>query len=172
MRCVFPLPTLLPTTDCARRVDRNELAAAKGVLERVAIHHGVLVELVKERGGGEDDSAELSRLACWFFTLRMRDSWMQKNSMLEMMYQKAAAEPAARRDVQTGEELARALAGIGGDMLREKTYPLAIQWLQRAFGVLGSAEVMNLSDMGSELRMQTAHKLGNTLPPSLQRPGC
>lgn len=129
--------------------DKKEMEPTKGLLERLGQQHKNLLDLVAEKG-----LPPASKLTCTFFTLRMRDAWLQKSSLLELMFQKAAAE-------EPGEDLAWATADIGSAMLAEKTYSLAIKWLQRAFDVLNRIEATNLSDLGSELRMQTAHRLGS-----------
>ena len=140
--------------------DSNDLQSAKAVLERVALHHGVLQKLVMD--DADDEVSELSRLTCLFYTLRMRDAWLHKSSLLELMYVKAADERAAREDAHTGEQLARAADAVARDMLADKTLPLAIMWLRRAFEVLARIEASSLSDAGSELRSDVVHAIGST----------
>ena len=52
------------------------------------------------------------------------------------------------------EHTARVLHDIGSQLLVQKSYPLAVKWLQLAFDTLNKIYPLYLSENGSELRFQ------------------
>ena len=62
--------------------------------------------------------------------------------------------------LRAAEHTARVLHDIGSQLLVQKSYPLAVKWLQLASDTLNKIDPLYLSENGSELWFPVAHKLG------------
>lgn len=146
---------------CLCGIDEGELNWAGSVTDRAASHRGRLGEIAKDNG--LDAEEQLASQSCAFYATKMLLYWKQGNQPLANNTFLKAAEGSMAESLSqpsSAEDMANALFGIGNELVEQKSYPLAIQWLQRAFDVLDKVEVMNLSEPGSELRWKVTCNLG------------
>lgn len=131
------------------------------MLERAASHRERFKKIAKDNG--PDAEAQLASQSCGFYTIKMLLHWKQGNHPLAnntfaRVTEDGMAEALSQPHV--AEYMAKALFEIGNELFKQKSYPLAIQWLQRAFNVLDKVEILYLSEHGSELRLSATHNLG------------
>jgi tetratricopeptide (TPR) repeat protein len=113
-------------------------------------------------GDVPEGEQRLDRQTAEFYTIRMLLSWKQKNlALATYMFNKATGDvpsPAAL-EPQAAEYMAKALFEIGSGLYKEKAYPTAVEWLQRAFDILSKVDALYLSELGSEIRLNATHNL-------------
>ena len=145
------------SADCGDHIDANDLKWVSKVMERAAQYHNALAEMAGKMG--HDAKVALSGLACEFFTIRTALAWQQNNAQMAEYYLSRATENELSQ-LRAAEHTARVLHDIGSRLLAQKSYPLAVKWLQLAFDVLSKIDPPWLSENGPELRFSVTHKLG------------
>jgi len=142
-------------------IDEGELHWANSTIERAASHRERFEKIAKENG--PDVEAQLASQTCEFYAIKMLLHWKQGNRPLANVVFAKATDDAMIESLSqphVAEYMAKALFEIGNELFKQKSYPPAIQWLQRAFDVLDKVEVLYLSEHGSELRLNATHNLG------------
>jgi tetratricopeptide (TPR) repeat protein len=164
--------------DANCRPEAGELEFALLALQRAADCNGALQSL--RPGMPEDDANACARLEAEYFILRTAlvsetnlclcrlpltpcKSWKEgRLDVAEHMYGKSESLRQTL-DPNTAETLTDTLFEIGNDLLKKNDFIMAVKWLERAYELLNSQELEQLSREAIELRLAISQSLVQAL---------
>ncbi|POS85724.1 hypothetical protein EPUL_000909 [Erysiphe pulchra] len=133
------------------KTEKKNSEMALKVLSKVSGYQ----ELMKNSGAelSKDDRDVCEKLLVEYYILRTAIAWqMEQLDIAEHMYHKST-NPEYRLDASTTENLADVLFEMAKELLNKRQYEISIKWSRRAFDIINSWQLDELSNDASELRI-------------------
>ncbi|KAK9785215.1 putative Meiosis protein SPO22/ZIP4 like-domain-containing protein [Seiridium cardinale] len=132
-------------------IDAHEIEFALLSLQKAVDYNGLLQNMQDRLS--EDEQAICTKLEAEYFILRTVASWRDgRLDVAEHMYSKSESLRQRLGPAST-ETLADALFEMGNDFLGKRDFSMASKWLERAYELINSQDLEQLSREAIELRL-------------------
>ncbi|KAI5458131.1 meiosis protein SPO22/ZIP4 like-domain-containing protein [Mariannaea sp. PMI_226] len=139
-------------------IEGSDLDGARLGLHKVADYVERLKAMDEQRTH-RDDIAMTKRFEADYLTMRMALAWKEDRlDVAEHMYSKAEALR-HYSDPLSAEHMADTLQHIGSDLASKSDHKMALKWLRRAYELINSQEIEQLSSQSLNLRLAICHDL-------------
>ncbi|KAK9417597.1 putative Meiosis protein SPO22/ZIP4 like-domain-containing protein [Seiridium unicorne] len=142
-------------------IDANEIDFALLSLQKAVDYNGLLQNMQDRLS--EDEQAICTKLEAEYFILRTVASWRDgRLDVAEHMYSKSESLR-QRLGLASTETLADALFEMANDSLGKRDFSMASKWLERAYELINSQDLEQLSREAIELRLSISQALIHSL---------